>query len=82
MKVISVIRTLAFVLMLGMVFVSSFAQAHSDHSAGYQYMAYCVDGDGALSSWRDSYDEANGIGKNHEWSTKGHRWDVLTRIKP
>lgn len=48
----------------------------------YQYMAICVDGDGALTSWLATFDAANGVGKAHEVSTKGHRWTVVSRPAP
>ena len=48
----------------------------------YQYMAVCTDGDGALCPWVDTQDAANKYGKDHEVSTKGHRWRIDTREKP
>lgn len=45
-----------------------------------QYLPVCFDGHGALSNWVDTYDEANQIGKKHEYNTHGHRWDILTRV--
>jgi hypothetical protein len=50
--------------------------------AEYQYMAVCTDGDGALTAWLSTFDAANNAGKQHEVSTKGHRWTVASREKP
>ncbi|MDN3655363.1 hypothetical protein QWZ08_06995 [Ferruginibacter paludis] len=48
----------------------------------YQYMAVCTDGDGALCPWVDTQEAANKYGKDHEVTTKGHRWRIDTREKP
>lgn len=43
-----------------------------------KYMAFCTDGDGALSTWLMSREEALLDGRDHERTTRGHRWEVWT----
>jgi len=44
-----------------------------------RYQAFCNDGDGPLSDWLASRDEAYIIGRDHELSNRGHRWDILVQ---
>lgn len=43
------------------------------------FQAFCNDGDGPLSGWVDSRDEAYLMGRDHELANRGHRWDVLVQ---
>jgi hypothetical protein len=43
------------------------------------FQAFCVDGDGPLSGWLTSRSEAYLIGREHEVSTRGHRFEVLVQ---
>jgi hypothetical protein len=42
-----------------------------------RYMAFCTDGDGDLSGWLTSRNEAYLAGREHERMNRGHRWEVL-----
>lgn len=41
-----------------------------------RFMAFCVDGDGALSDWVNTRNEAYLAGRDHERSARQHRWEV------
>lgn len=43
-----------------------------------RYMAFCTDGDGDLTGWLTSRDEALMAGRDHEKNTRGHRWEIVT----
>ena len=43
------------------------------------FQAFCNDGDGPLSGWLDSRDEAYLLGRDHELANRGHRWDILVQ---
>ena len=43
------------------------------------FQAFCNDGDGPLSGWVDSRYEAYVMGRDHELSYRGHRWDILVQ---
>jgi hypothetical protein len=49
----------------------------SAHVDDARYMAFCNDGDGALSRWEVSRDEAYIAGRDHERANRGHRWEVM-----
>jgi len=44
-----------------------------------RFMAFCTDGDGALSGWLMSREEALLDGRDHERTTRGHKWEVWTQ---
>lgn len=44
-----------------------------------RYLAFCTDGDGALSDWVVSRSEAYIAGRDHEHGHRGHRWEVLVQ---
>jgi hypothetical protein len=44
-----------------------------------RYMAFCDDGDGALSDWVNTRNEAYLAGRDHEVTAKQHRWEILTQ---
>ena len=41
------------------------------------FQTFCVDGDGPLSDWLSTRYEAYLIGREHERSNRGHRWEIL-----
>jgi hypothetical protein len=43
------------------------------------FQAFCVDGDGPLSNWVTTRYEAYEIGREHERSHRGHRWEILVQ---
>src|SRR5687768_10574250 len=43
------------------------------------FQAFCVDGDGPLSDWVSSRYEAYLMGREHERSNRGHRWEILVQ---
>lgn len=44
-----------------------------------RFMAFCVDGDGALSDWVNTRNEAYIVGRDHERAARQHRWEVWTQ---
>jgi len=66
---------IAVVLMSGTIL---FAAAPTANVAPF-FQAFCNDGDGPLSGWVNSRDEAYLIGRDHELANRGHRWDVLVQ---
>ncbi|MEQ1762163.1 MAG: hypothetical protein ABL984_03350 [Pyrinomonadaceae bacterium] len=44
-----------------------------------RFMAFCADGDGALSDWVNTRNEAYLAGREHEVTAKQHRWEILTQ---
>ena len=44
-----------------------------------RFMAFCADGDGALSDWVNTRNEAYLAGRDHEVNAKQHRWDILVQ---
>lgn len=44
-----------------------------------RFMAFCTDGDGALSDWVNTRNEAYLAGREHEVTAKQHRWDILVQ---
>lgn len=44
---------------------------------GSRHMAFCTDGDGALTEWVELREEAYIAGRDHERANKGHRWEIL-----
>ena len=43
-----------------------------------RYMAFCDDGDGAITGWVTNRDDAYLAGRDHERNFRGHRWEILT----
>jgi len=43
------------------------------------FMAFCNDGDGPVSEWFNTRNEAFLAGRDHERSYKAHRWEVLVQ---
>ena len=46
-----------------------------------RYMAFCDDGDGALTGWVTNRDDAYLAGRDHERNFRGHRWEILVEDK-
>lgn len=44
-----------------------------------RFMAFCTDGDGALSDWVNTRNEAYLAAREHEVTAKQHRWDILVQ---
>ncbi|MDI1241048.1 MAG: hypothetical protein PSX80_03905, partial [bacterium] len=44
-----------------------------------RFMAFCSDGDGALSDWVNTRNEAYLAGRDHEVAAKQHRWEILVQ---
>lgn len=44
-----------------------------------RFMAFCSDGDGALSDWVNTRNEAYLAGRDHEVTAKQHRWEILVQ---
>lgn len=47
----------------------------SEHEA--RYMAFCNDGDGPVSEWVVTRNDAYQRGRDHELAFRGHRWEIL-----
>jgi hypothetical protein len=72
---------LAAVVILGTTIGSGGADIHLSNILPEDslYVAFCVDGDGALSDWHSSRFDAYLIGRDHERQFKSHRWELWTR---
>jgi hypothetical protein len=46
---------------------------------GARFMAFCTDGDGALSEWVFPREEAFVAGRDHERANRGHHWEVFVQ---
>ena len=68
--------SVAVVLLSGLLL---FGPVRTGSAFAAHYMAFCVDGDGALSDWVSSRYEAYIVGQEHERTTRGHRWEVWVR---
>lgn len=44
-----------------------------------RFMAFCDDGDGALSDWVNTRNEAYLAAREHEVTAKQHRWEILVQ---
>jgi hypothetical protein len=64
---------IAVVLISGTIL---FAAAPTANVAPF-FQAFCNDGDGPVSGWLDSRYEAYVMGRDHELSNRGHRWEIL-----
>lgn len=47
--------------------------------AEMRFMAFCNDGDGPVSEWVDTRNDAFLRGRDHERAFRGHRWEVLVQ---
>jgi hypothetical protein len=56
-----------------------FATAPTGREFAPRFQAFCNDGDGPLSDWLVSRYEAYVIGRDHELSNRGHRWEILVQ---
>lgn len=43
------------------------------------FQAFCVDGDGPLTDWVNTREEAYLAGREHERGNRGHRWEILVQ---
>jgi len=44
-----------------------------------RFMAVCADGDGALSDWVNTRNEAYLAGRDHEVNARQHRWEIFVQ---
>jgi hypothetical protein len=44
-----------------------------------RFMAYCTDGDGPISEWVNTRNEAYLAGRDHERGSRQHHWEVWTQ---
>ena len=56
-----------------------FAAAPAGREFAPRFQAFCNDGDGPLSDWLMSRYDAYVIGRDHELSNRGHRWEILVQ---
>lgn len=75
-------RTLATSLIVVCVFLSIGTDSSAVSGHNSWFMAFCNDGDGPLSEWVSTRNEAYLAGRDHERSFKGHRWEVLVQAGP
>ena len=71
--------TITIILAAAVLSLGSGSRAGAEN---LRFMAFCTDGDGELSGWLTSREEAYMAGRDHERSFRGHRWDVLTINAP
>ena len=51
----------------------------TSQTVSIRFMAFCDDGDGALSDWVNTRNEAYLAGREHEVTAKQHRWEILVQ---
>lgn len=70
-------RSIAFgiVLVLGLV---SVGPSRGESVPQLHFMAYCMEGDGALTEWVSNRLDAYLVGSEHERS-RNHRWEIWSR---
>lgn len=44
-----------------------------------RFMAFCADGDGALSDWVNTRNEAYIAARDHQVTARQHRWEILVQ---
>lgn len=71
-------RTFTLLIVLCVAVLSLGGEGRVGAAQNLRYMAFCTDGDGELSGWMTSREEAYMAGRDHERAFRGHRWDVLT----
>ena len=54
----------------------------SSDAGGQQFMAVCANGDGTLSTWVNSREEAYLIANDHQKQFSGHNVEILTQGTP
>lgn len=59
--------------------ILSFATIAFGQDTNARYMAWCNDGDGALTGWLTSREDAYIAGRDHERANRGHKWEVLVQ---
>lgn len=69
----------AFAILVALVSGLVFSAAPAVNETNPLFQAFCVDGDGSLSDWVTSREEAYLIGREHERSNRGHRWEILVQ---
>ena len=62
----------------GVIF-HAFSLSAQAQSPGTWHMAFCTDGDGALTEWVPSRDDAVIAGRDHEKASRGHRWEIFVQ---
>src|SRR5688572_10001866 len=72
-------RTLATSLIVVCVFLSIGPDSSAVSKRNAWFMAFCNDGDGPLSEWVSTRNEAYLAARDHERSFKGHRWELLVQ---
>lgn len=73
-------RTFALVSILVCVGVFvPFDRSASGASDRNWFMAFCNDGDGPLSAWMSTRNEAFLAARDHERAAPGHRWEMLVQ---
>jgi hypothetical protein len=70
-------RTLATALFLiSVIFVAGLQLPVSSQTVSTRFMAFCADGDGAISDWLNTRYEAYLIGREHERAGQSHRFEI------
>lgn len=69
----------AFVIVVVLISAVILFAAPAVNETNPLFQAFCVDGDGALSDWVTSREEAYLMGRDHERANRGHRWEVLVQ---
>jgi hypothetical protein len=72
-------RTIAFaVVLMSVVLFAPFDRPAQAGNSGW-FMAFCNDGDGPLSDWVNTRNEAYLAGRDHLKVAGTHRWEVLVQ---
>ncbi len=61
------------------LFIFAAGTAVNAQPGGARFMAFCTDGDGAVSDWVFPREEAFVLGRDHERSHRGHRWEIFVQ---
>lgn len=70
-------RTLITALILfSVMFVAGLQTPVTSQTVSTRFMAFCSDGDGAISGWLTSRYEAFLIGREHERRDGHHKWEI------
>jgi len=66
-------------LLMFAIFAFGIQMPATSQTVSTRFMAFCTDGDGALSDWVNTRNEAYLAGREHEVTAKQHRWDILVQ---
>jgi hypothetical protein len=72
-------KTAAAIVLLFAILSFGVQMPATSQTVSTRFMAYCADGDGPVSDWVNTRDEAYIAGRDHERTARQHRWEVWTQ---